>query len=338
MSNVSSRKQFRFPLVLTYQFINHPHFAKRSDYQSATRRMCNVLSDIPGLKSIYQIGSVSTPGISDIDLVAIFGDGEQVLTDPRSAMRRQDRYFYTHSIYGETVSNFHRANNLSLFHNFKHLRGEVLEIDKSEIDAEKINHLKIQVALEFLVKMYINMTVQRTYQFFKLRGIFLHIKAIRYDLEFLGTKEGELFDLTTHLVEVRNNWFSRPLSDVELSDLLDRFYYALVRYLTTILGSTSFYLPVRNNYQPAPNMRLQHSDVLGYSHSGMVLPAVLNKLHSKVINLQHRFNTFTFELPFTSLGIPEVLDERFLLIEELKRHHARHLPHFAVLTSSLQFQ
>jgi len=333
---VLSRKQFRFPLVLSYQFINQPHLAKRSDYQSATRRMCNVLSDIPGLKSIYQIGSVSTLGISDIDLVAIFGDGEQVMTDPRSAMSRQDRYFFTHSIYGETVSNFSRANNLSLFHNFKHLRGEVLETGKSEIDPEKINHLKIQVALEFLVKMYINMIVQRTYGVFKLRGTFLHINAIQYDLEFLGTKEGGLFDVTTHLVEVRNNWFARPLSDGELSNLLDLFFDALVKYLTTVFGCKILYLPVRKSYQTAPNIRLQASDELGYSHRGIVLPSLLSKVHSKVINLQHRFNTFAIEVPFTSSGMPGVLDERFDLIEELKRHHARALPHFSILTSSLQ--
>ena len=57
--------------------------------------MCEALSDIPGLKSIYQIGSISTPGISDIDLVSIFGDGEQVLANPRSAISLQALNFFS---------------------------------------------------------------------------------------------------------------------------------------------------------------------------------------------------------------------------------------------------
>lgn len=322
---------------MTYQFIDHPSFSKRSDYQAAIGRMCEVLSDISGLKSIYQIGSVSTPGISDIDLVAIFGDGEQVLVDPRADMSRQDRYFFAHSIYGETISHFHRANRLSLFHNFKYLYGDVLQIDNGILDTETVGQLKTQVALEYLVKMYINMIVQRTYRVFKLRVFFLHINAIRYDLEFLGTEEGELFDLTTHLIEIRNNWFERPLSNFELSNLLDMLFDALVKYLSTIFSCRTFFLPSSKGYQTAPNMRLRASAELGYSHRGIVAPAQLNKLHPKFINLQHRFNTFTFELPYSSAGIPGILAERFLLIEQLKKYHARNLPYFGVLTSSLQF-
>jgi len=332
--------QFRNSLMskLTYHFIDSPRPYHRTDYQSAIQRMCDTLSEIPGLISIYQIGSISTVGISDIDLIAIFDDKVEEFANPISSLNQKDKYLFIHNIYGETISNYHRARGLSLFHNFKHLQGKILEVDECVLCAEDIEFLKTQIALEFLVKMYINMIVQRTYRVFKLRGVFLHINAIKYDLEFLGTDSGDLFDITSHLIDVRKNWFEHPISESELSNLLDTFFSALVEYLSTELSNRTFYLPPKYNYRTAPNMKLRISNELRCLHKGIILPGMLSKLHPKFINLQHRFNEFIFEVPFVTINTPNILDERFCLIEELKQHHIRCLPHFAVLTSSLLFQ
>ena len=58
----------------------------------------------------------------------------------------------------------------------------------------ELSAMKVQVALEFLLKFYVTLGIQRAYGVIRMRDVLLHVKALQYDLEFLGINEGAVHD------------------------------------------------------------------------------------------------------------------------------------------------
>ena len=57
------------------RIVDIPQKFDEDAYHIAMDRQVQALSKVEGVKSIYQIGGLSTPGISDIDLVVVFEEG-----------------------------------------------------------------------------------------------------------------------------------------------------------------------------------------------------------------------------------------------------------------------
>jgi hypothetical protein len=319
---------------LQHTFIEHPTPVGRPAYEDAVRRMQERLVTQPGLKAVYQIGGVSTPGVSDIDMVVVFDDEATCPLDPLADLSADDRYLFIHSLYGSGASHFRAAQRHSFFHNYKLLWGTDL-LDPAAVPAgEAEARLKAQVALEYLLKMYISLVMQRVYHVFKVRSFFLHVKAIQYDLDFLGVDAGALYDLTQQFIRWRASWFDERPAPRELNTGLEAFFEALQGFLRAQLGRHHFYLPERRRYRLARCMWLEPGPDLGFRHEGTALPAVFSRLGSLYYKLQNRLNRFYFTCPVHD-DMPEVLAQRFALIDDMKRHNRRHLPHFETLSSSL---
>jgi hypothetical protein len=320
-----------------YAFIDRPRYVAPADYDAAVARMCDtVLLRLPGVRAVYQIGGVSTPGISDLDMVAVFDDDASSTVDPLAGLPAGDRYLFVHALYGCTVSQLPRILRYTAFHNYRHLRGEELPLSAAAgLDAREQQHLKTQIALEFLVRMYVNCVVQEAYRLVKLRGYFLQVKAIRYDLEFLGVEGGALAEVTDELIAARSSWFTRPADDATLARLTAAFLAALGDFLDQALARHVLYLEQERVFTLAPRMTLRPGPRLGCRRRGPRLPAWLGRISPKWINLQNRFNHFDFTVPATAIDLPPSVAGRFELIRDLRAHNAARLPRFATLTSSL---
>lgn len=324
--------------LVRFRFLDFPVPLSPDIYAEAIERMCNrVLAGLPGIRSVYQIGGVSTPGISDIDMVAVFADGVSCPVDPRHGHTGTDSYLFAHHLYGAAIGQMPGILAHSAFHNYRHLAGERLECveQASQGSAEEDGLLKTQIAQEFLVRMYINMAQRLAYRVVKLRGFFLQVKAIRYDLDFLGVTGGRLAEVTDEFITVRNQWFAAPATTEHLSLLLLEFQSALEEFLARLLSEQPLYLPGARSYTVAPGQTLAVAPRLAWRRWGLALPGWLGVLSPRIINLQNRLNRFEFEVPARTTGLPPLLTSRFALISELRDYNRRHLPHFAVLTSSL---
>lgn len=320
-----------------YAFIDRPRYVAPADYDAAVARMCDaVLLRLPGIRAVYQIGGVTTPGISDVDMVAVFDDAASCAVDPLAGLSPGDRYLFVHALYGCTVSQLPRILRYTAFHNYRHLRGQELPITAAaSLDAREQQELKTQIALEYLVRMYVNCAVQEAYRIVKLRGYFLQVKAVRYDLEFLGVAGGALADVTDRLIAARSHWFEQPTNDDTLAAMTAEFFAALGAFLTDALGRHTLYLPEERGFALAPRMTLRPAGSFAWRRDGLVLPAWAGRLSPKAINLQNRLNRFEFSVPATAKNMPPVVAQRFELIAGLNAHNARSLPRFATLTSSL---
>lgn len=318
-----------------YRFVEHPVHAPRPVYERSIAQVMARLEGVAGVQSVYQIGSVSTPGISDVDLVVVFDDGIDFLADPLDDLDGQEAYLFTHRLFGAPVSLFREAQPYTFFHNYRLLRGEPAASDSTDSTDDDSRQLRIQTALEYLLKMYITATVSRVFRVIKLRSLFLHVKAVRYDLEFLEATSGRLAELTDRLIGYRSTWFDSGLTTQAIQEDVRRFYDELKTFLEVQLAQYRFYLPRAAQYRIARSITLEAGRTLGFHHDGLVLPGVLSRMGRAYFGLQHRLNHFRFELPASTENLPEPVARHFEVAEKLSDYNRRHLPHFAPLTTSL---
>ena len=86
--------------------IDRPKFIPEKDYSIAIKKIVNKLASSPGIHSIYQLGSITHPGISDIDLLVIFEDDYTYTENPLSNLTKIEKYLFIHSLFGMSKSHF----------------------------------------------------------------------------------------------------------------------------------------------------------------------------------------------------------------------------------------
>src|SRR3989344_869283 len=96
-----------------------PRFVSITEYESAIEAMAGSLAKIPGVMTIYQIGGVSHPGISDIDLYAVFEDNAYCEIDPLQNLPNGYDYLFIHHIFGASAGNFAESQRYPFFHQYR---------------------------------------------------------------------------------------------------------------------------------------------------------------------------------------------------------------------------
>lgn len=318
-----------------WSIIDRPHYVSPERYDEALHAMTDRLRVQPGVRAVYQIGGVSTPGISDLDMVVVFDDGARGPHDFTRDLSADENYLFIHQLYGSSVSLFRRAQRSSFFHNYRLLHGEDLLDGALRPSPQAEQQLKQQIALEYLIKMYINVVLQREYRTLKLRSFLLHAKAIAYDLNFLSITSGTLYDMTHRIIEWRARWFEAPPSRAELLESFQDYSDQIEQSLCALLRTHAFAWGRGGSHRVARSITLMPGPHLRSHRRGFRLPAGLGVLGSRFVKLQNRLNRFVFEVPVEQGKPPAALAERYALVRDMQAHKAEALPGFAVLTSSL---
>lgn len=315
-------------------FMNYPRYVPLSVYERAMQKVVETLSRQPGCVSIYQVGSTGTPGISDIDMFAVFEDGVRCEINPVRALSRKERYLFTHGLFGCSRKHFHEAQKYTFFSNYQLLWGQPLPVGSNELTAEEAAALKIQIALEYLLINYIARTVERTYRIASVRGLLLTVKALQFDLDFLNITNGTFKGFIETLVEWRKHWFEHPVQDGELTDWFMNFYERLENFFKAMLQTHEFYIPAWANLRYARHVRLASADTLKVSYRGFRLLPQLAWMGKKYFRLQHRFNAFCFAFPFTRKCTYPAIEQRFTFLRNLKQYNRSNLPYFSPVTAN----
>ena len=315
------------------KIVDIPRKCSEDDYYKIMDEQVAVLSKVEGVKSIYQIGGLSTPGISDIDLVVVFKDDYSYNLNPRSNISATGNYLFTHGLYGSSESHFKNCLKFTFFHNFRLLYGEDFNLKNTTTDGNQLV-LKEQIALEFLFKMYVNIVVQKSYNVIKLRALFLHIKALPYDFEFLNIRPKKLIELVEKGVSLRNNWLDGNVTKSEVKTWFKQFFKSYQEFLVPLFNDYALYASYLN-FKIAPNIEISNSKSLGFTKKGLVLPDPFNFLDKKYFNVLNRFNDFKIEVPLKT-DAPKIVSEYFSYADEVADFNKKHLPYFMTLTSSLK--
>jgi len=318
--------------------INMPHYVSKDRYMQSIDRIVNKIGSWGCVESIYQIGSISNPGISDIDIMVIFKDRASLTRDVRSELQPEERYLFSHWLYGVHASNFAIAQRYSFFENYRRLYGkqQIINIrDSSDCNVLRIKH---QVAIEFILRMYMLLAIQLTYKVIKVRSLLLTAKAVGYDLYYLGIENGRVRDLVSQLNNWRSVWFCRPPEMEEIVEWTLSFFMEIEKLLRVCLADIGFYHVIANRYRATRNLYVFNRQSLSYTHSGIVMPSYLAPLCSKWFRIQNRLNTFHFNVPIHNVEDDRVLKEKMAVENRLVIEGNRYLPCFLPLTSSLRLQ
>lgn len=315
------------------KIIDIPQKHSKEDYKEAVDKHVAYFSKLKNVKSIYQIGGVSTPGVSDIDLIIVFKNESYFKKNPRIVNNTTANYLFTHSLYGVSENDFNNSLKYTFFHNHVLLYGKTLDLNNYQSNTDQLL-LKKQIALEFLVKMYVNLGVQKSYKTIKLRSIFLHVKALLYDFDFLNIYPEPVVSLVNQGIEYRNSWFEKNISDNDIELWFKAFYNAYEIFLEDVLNDHKFFAS-ESAFKISPNINIAKSDIVRYKRKGIVFPDILSLMKKKHVKLLNKMNNFHFEIPMDS-DAPNIIIKYFDYAKKVNNYNKLYLPNFMPLTSSLK--
>ncbi|WP_111682128.1 hypothetical protein [Winogradskyella tangerina] len=314
------------------KFIDSPKYIEPKKYEVLKTKLVAELKDKAAVKSVYQMGSVRDPGISDLDIICVFKTDSNLDIDLRSSLSDNERSILTHDLFGIEEASFTKALNYGLVSNLKLLYGEDLLSDKNIGPAHK--EVNTQIAFEYLIKMFISLDVQVTLGIIKLKSFLLEARAIIFDLELLNVSEGRLYEIVKEVIECRKTWFEEEIDKANLSKLILDFHNELGQFLESELVDKDFYLPSLDIKLPH-DYRLIQNDKFIAEHKGFVLPNIFSFLGRKYINLQTRFNKFSYKIPYKLPEKDSIIEDRFSFYKKLVMANKTSYRHFIPLTTSL---
>jgi len=197
-----------------------PRIISHSDYDECTVRLIEATLSMKGVLAVYGIGSVSSPGISDLDLVAVFQEDIICDNNVRSALSADDKYLLIHSMYGASANRFLKAQDFTFFQPYKLLAGNDLLPEKLPVPDPSV---RLQVTLEYLLKFYISLKLQHAYKLIRIRSILLNAKGSFIDLRYLSPGNPDVEEFHEELKSIRSKWFIDANSSENFQSWFHRF-------------------------------------------------------------------------------------------------------------------
>lgn len=191
--------------------LKEPRQYSISDYKEVRDKMVNMFKDIPSLISVYQLGSISCPGISDLDLVVVLNDSPQHL-DYRNyynTLGDRDRYILMHSPFIITKNFFKNIKYFFIPGDLKLLYGEDLKIN----NIPQTNLLEQIIVTEFVLGTIFTVLCAVATKVIKIRSLLCSLHALKYDFDVYGLTRKNFFkgwQLIDIITELRQNWFKLP--------------------------------------------------------------------------------------------------------------------------------
>ena len=95
-----------------YSLIDLPVYVQPELYEINISQVASALMNHGKVESVYRIGSVTAPGISDLDMLVVFKDGTSTNHDPLKKLDDKGHYLFVHRLFGVSVSHFQNALGL----------------------------------------------------------------------------------------------------------------------------------------------------------------------------------------------------------------------------------
>jgi hypothetical protein len=313
---------------MKFRLTDLPRYTPPETYGESIQTVLNSLSESEAVKTVFQIGGVSSPGISDIDFYIVFRDGSEFQTNPVKALSGIPSYHFTHNLFGTSENLATRMEPYTFFGNYKLLYGEAVNMNSHFLSPENKGIVEKQVALEYLAKAYLSISASINSGIIKARNILLHAKALQLDLELLGIRETSETQAIRQIVELRMVWFTEKNAAGALEGMILPYRESLRAVLSKAIEQFKFYVSEGTDMNVAKNMKLCNGNRVHVSRKGLSIPSLIRTSFSTAQRLQKRFSTHEIFLPLTTVNIPDVLHERTLLFREAEQLNKQRFPAF----------
>jgi hypothetical protein len=320
-------------------YIDIPKKREKSDYSECVDYLVKKIGADENVTAIFSFGNVTTPGISDIDMLVVFREGVNAYLQPFDKFPARFNGLFTHGVDAVSDSRLVKLKQYSFLENMNLIYGA----DNSprstiELTAGENSLLRFQAAMEFLITNYVDLVLQLEYGIVKLRAFLQHTKGLLYDLRLLNVSSGELFQMVTELREKIRQWWSAEFSPAEFSVWIMQFYHVYEQFIKSVFQSHSFYLPEMQKYKFLQNVTIENASTVSWRRSGITLPNSFSFLGRKYFNLQRRLNEFFFQIPLINKNIPDVIQSRHSFFENMKAYNQEHFPFFDSFTTGFKLK
>jgi hypothetical protein len=313
---------------MKYLLTGLPGFVTPDEYHAAIERMKNQLASIKSVRSVFRVGGISTPGISDIDFYVVFRDNTEYKINPVLNINSADRYLFTHNLFGTCYSLAKKMEKYTYFGNYDLIHGEPMSMNEYESDPANIQILKNQIALEYLIKAYLSISMGIATGVIKIRSLLLHAKALNYDLAFLNLTNCKLAEILQEILLIRNSWFKIDDVTAKIEKLIDPYHEELHNLISQQVASLKFYTGNSVSVKISSRIQMVNSWKIHLKYKGLIFPPNLNVFSSKFMKLQNRFVKWQLGVPLTTDKEPEILKERRKTIAEGIAYNNNNLPGF----------
>lgn len=313
---------------MKYKYIDIPAEISLINYETAIQKMVDKLLQSESVKCIYQIGGVSSPGISDIDLYVVFHDKQSYLSNPVEKLSYPDNQLFTHKLFGCSESFATQLEQFTYFGNYKLLGGTPVSMNNYFANSDDDELLKKQIAIEYLIKAWFSIHINITYGLIKLRSLLLHSKAILYDLDFLKIKEGKLHECIHELLEIRKNYFLRKPDFKKLDHLCEAYCKELENEIINAISNYNFYISKTGNRQISKRANLIYKIKPGISNSGLTFPIQITRNVKSIQRIQNKLNSYKVGVPFEENNLPDIISKRSQIIGAAINYNREYLPNF----------
>ncbi len=319
------------------KFIEPPVAVSLELYEQSIGLMTERLMALPQVAAVYQIGSVSVPGISDVDMVVVFKDNETCGFNPLAQLTSQEKYLFVHSLFGLSETQFASINNFLIQVQYIYRDGKKTIQLPFSLPKEEKNELNKQIALEYLVKNFITASIQQKLKVVKLRNLLLEANALKYDFELLNIKDGKLYELVYELIGWRKKWFESKPTEQKINSWFNEYCHELQKLLQQLFQTHVLYSPLSSPVQLNKNVSLVHSQNFLLKKTGIALPMIpgIKPLH--IYKAASRLNHFKLLLPIKIPDAYSIHNKRFLYLQQLKNYNSKHAPYFMPMVSVLPF-
>ncbi len=328
----------RYRPTNSIRLIDLPRPCEGQLYAHTIDKVVTALSSHSFVNSVYQVGGVHHPGISDIDLLVVVDDDATSHADPLGSLTGDERYLFTHSCFLIPVSLALELADYALMHGYRRLHGTSWQWENGSSNSTTASALRVQTALEFLIKNLLDLYVQLEYRTVKVRVLLQHVKGLRLDLELLDLRDDSLATVVEQAVALIDDWFQLADAERAVTELVRDLMPALRRVVADALGRDVLYSPAESTIAFGPNMRIDSAPHLELSRSGLLLPRIPGVAERRSFNAQHRVNRFLFRLPMTKASSGSYQESRFSFLARAKSFASNRFPAYSAPVPPLFYQ
>lgn len=245
------------------RLVGQPRAARHEDYSRAAEELERRLAGLPGLVSIYRVGEVSAPGISDIDRVAVVDAGDRVpavwpeLSGPTRALAMHPPF-----LVDPTTFTRHRL--------ISHLEPMELAAGADLAIEERPDRVYVERVLgaESILLNLVRLLKYRATGRVKVRSVLCQLHTVRHGLRLAGLDRADApaaWRLADDVGSLRGAWFSAPAGQRD-----ERLRRLVIDAVPALLGALDSLAPRMPGAEESANGRLK----LGAPWSGITLEGV----------------------------------------------------------------
>lgn len=184
----------------------YPRFVTREAYGSVADEIEGLLATLPGLLAIYRTGSVSAPGISDLDRIAVVERSARLSSIWRR-LSEGARYVALHSPFLVDAETFTRHRWFATVEPLELVTGTAAEI----LEPPKPSAVRVITGVEGLVVSRLKLAKQLAIGRIKVRPLLCELHSVRHDLRLLGLSEQaapRAWQLAAEIDSLRCDWWT----------------------------------------------------------------------------------------------------------------------------------